>query len=686
MSRDEKPEGYIDAEKQASIVSGRDWLLQRRVLAAVFLLVVIGIGLSGAYLLGLQERLVETIARNNAELSSSTLREIRTLYTSEVVGPARASGMIVTHDYADQDGAIPLPATLSILIGNSIDTAGDSSARLYSDYPFPWRAKSGGPRDTFEIEAIRALRENPLLTISRIEERDGRSFLRYATADLMREGCVNCHNTHPESPKTDWKLGDVRGVLEVNLPLEAKESKTKATFRGVLALFLAMVSIGLLTLALFAGQLRTKSIVAGRLAAKTAEANRELAKQILERERTEKLRQALEEKVLHAQKLESLGLLAGGIAHDVNNLLMGILGNADLAGEDIEEGSTARTGLDGVERAVSEARSLTRQLLAYAGRGQARSVGVELSAFVREGQGLLATSRGKRSSLSYELADDLPGIEVDPAQLQQVVLNLVTNAMDSLKNKGGRGDVTVRTGLMFATKSYLASCLLGSELPEAEYVFLEVEDEGSGVEVALITKIFDPFFSTKSEGRGLGLAALQGIVRSHGAALSLVTAVGKGTCFRVLFAPSEKPLQTRFSADSDRPSIVRGETVLVVDDTDSVREITSALLARVGYEVVGVSSGEEAVDRIQTLGEDIDYVVLDMRMPGMGGAEACRLIHQIRPNLPVILVSGDAGGDEVLELTSTSHTTYLQKPYRLNSLLQAMHDLRKTSTEDNIGE
>jgi len=687
MSGEKKVEVEVEVDRyeaQGFVADGKDQLLQRRVLAALFLMVIVGIGVSGAYLLRLQEHLVETIALNNAELSSSTLREIRTLYTSEVVESARAAGMTVTHDYADRAGAIPLPATLSILIGNRVDTTGDSSVRLYSDYPFPWRADSGGPRDAFETDAIRALRENPSFPISRIEERDGRNFLRYATADLMREGCVDCHNTHPESPRTDWKVGDVRGVLEVTLPLEPKESETAATFRGVLALFLAMVSVGVFTLALFAGQLRTKSIVAGKLAAETAEANRELAQQIVERERAERQRRELEAQVLHTQKLKSLGILAGGIAHDVNNLLMGVLGNAALAAEHIPEGSEAREGLKGVERAVSQARSLTRQLLAYAGRGPAKRVGVELTDFIKESQALLATSRSQRGSLSYELEEGLPPIEGDPAQLRQVVLNLVVNGIDSLE--GRRGHVTVRTGMMRATSAFLASCLLGSDLTEGEYVFLEVEDEGAGIELDSVIKIFDPFFSTKPEGHGLGLAAVQGIVQSHGAALATRSVLGQGTSFRVLFVPSDKPVETRFEGDSARPEVVRGETVLVVDDTASVREITSALLARVGYEVISVSSGEESVERVQALGTDVDYVVLDMRMPGLGGAETCRLIHQIRPDLPVVLVSGDAGGNEVLELTEDPYTGYLQKPYGLNSLLQMMRGLRGTSSENSAVE
>jgi CheY-like chemotaxis protein len=256
--------------------------------------------------------------------------------------------------------------------------------------------------------------------------------------------------------------------------------------------------------------------------------------------------------------------------------------------------------------------------------------------------------------------------------------------MDALKR--GIGRVTVRTGVFFATRSYLSSCLLGDELPEGDYVFLEVEDEGAGIDPCTVDSIFDPFFSTKSEGRGLGLAALQGIVRSHGGALSVRTAVGEGACFRVLFAPSDKPFEARFTADVERSEIVRGETVLVVDDTESVREITSALLSRIGYNVVTASSGEGGIERLEALGLSIDWVVLDMRMPGMGGAESCVQMHQIRPDLPIILVSGDAGEDEVLKLTEDSHTTYLQKPYGLNRLLQTMHALRGLSREDSAEE
>ncbi len=667
-------------EGQGSLraVTVADPLPYRHTLVVLTIAVMAAIGFSTIHALRLESELVDNIALNNAELYSSALKEFRTLYTSEVVEPARNSGLLITHDYRNLEGAIPLPATLSILLGNRIEARAGTSVRLYSDFPFPWRAETGGPKDEFERSALTALRKEPNIPVSVVVEQQGRRVLRYATADLMRASCVDCHNSHGDSPKTDWRVGDVRGVLEVILPVEAEETEARATLRDFLGFVAGVAFCGLAVLALFALGLRNKSLLAAALAAETAEVNVTLAHQIAERERAEAERGEFEEQMRHTQKLETIGLLAGGIAHDFNNLLMGIRGNASLAKAGLPPDSATQQSIEAIESAAQRAQDLTGQLLAYAGKGRVAKLPLDLSSLVREAQLLLATGITRGCELVYELDDRLLPIEVEPTQIHQVVLNLVTNAIESLGPGSGR--VTVRTGRMTASRSFLQGCLLGVDLAEGEYIYLEVEDGGVGIDLSTLGKIFDPFYTTKSEGRGLGLAALQGIVRGHGGALTVESTAGVGTRFRILFAPTDKKvvpaarsLPTMEDATGPESLAAKlGRTVLLVDDADDVRNITSALLARGGFVVLPASSGEEGIELFLQRGEEVDLVLLDLRMPGIGGAETCRRLRDLDRKLPIVLVSGHGIEEEVSELTREPCTVFLQKPYGLTGLLQVL--------------
>jgi PAS domain S-box-containing protein len=247
------------------------------------------------------------------------------------------------------------------------------------------------------------------------------------------------------------------------------------------------------------------------------------------------LRQS-EEQMRNAQKLESLGVLAGGIAHDFNNLLVGVLGNASLALTELPDHSPARQFVKDVETSAQRAAELTRQMLAYSGRGKFVVESLSLSQVVREMTQLLGRVISKRARLSLHLREDLPPIVGDATQVRQVVMNLITNASDALL--GEPGLVTARTGTIHADARLLAGTYLNEELPAGEYVYLEVTDSGVGMDAATRARIFEPFFTTKFTGRGLGLAAVLGIVRSHKAAIDVTSEPGCGTTFRVLFPAS----------------------------------------------------------------------------------------------------------------------------------------------------
>jgi signal transduction histidine kinase len=409
-----------------------------------------------------------------------------------------------------------------------------------------------------------------------------------------------------------------------------------------------------------------------RVAERTAElerANRALQAEIIERELAEEERQKVQVKLLHAQKLESLGVLSGGVAHDFNNLLVGILGNAGLALQDLPEDSPVRQTIRDIETSALRAAELTRQLLAYAGKGQFATQPVPLSQLIEEMGHLLGTAVHRAARLAFEFAEDVPAVDGDPVQLRQVVMNLVTNAAEAIGV--GSGTITVRTGRMDATRAYLLDAHRGPGLAEGPVVFLEVEDDGHGMHPATLARIFDPFFTTKFTGRGLGLAAVLGIVRSHRGAIKVTSAPGRGTRVRILFPLSEAARVARAQpVPRDRESPVRGGTVLIVDDEDTVRRVARRILEAAGFTVRTASGGVEAMRSLREAPAAVDLVLLDMTMPDMSGAQTLQELQRIRPGIRVVLSSGYS--QEETAVPAEDVAAFIQKPYRPADLVAAI--------------
>jgi two-component system, cell cycle sensor histidine kinase and response regulator CckA len=385
---------------------------------------------------------------------------------------------------------------------------------------------------------------------------------------------------------------------------------------------------------------------------------------------TEKRR--IEEQMRHTQKLESLGVLAGGVAHDFNNLLTGILGNASLALENTRPHSSDRLLMEEVMNAAERAADLTRQLLAYAGKGRFVMRTVNLSELVREISGLVQTSIPKTVQVRLQLADELPGIDADPGQLQQIIMNLVINGAEAIDPEGGT--VLVRTAQQDVDEQYLGTMSLApGTLKPGPHVCLEVHDTGSGMDQETIGKIFDPFFTTKFAGRGLGLSAVLGIVNAHKGALKVYSVPGEGTTFKVLFPASLVPLPTPESAVV--PDFAGTGTVLVVDDEDVVRQTAKHTLERYGYEVLTAVDGSEAVDLYQQRPTGIALVLLDLTMPVMGGEEALRRMQAINPQVRVLLSSGYNEVEAVQRFAGKGLAGFLQKPYTAAALAEKVKEV-----------
>ena len=383
---------------------------------------------------------------------------------------------------------------------------------------------------------------------------------------------------------------------------------------------------------------------------------------ITERRRAEEERLELEAKMQQAQKLESLGVLAGGIAHDFNNLLTGILGNTELALLDTPAGEPARQRLLDIEAASKRAADLARQMLAYSGRGTFITRKLDLRTLVDETAHLLEASISKRASLRFEFAPDVPPVEADPTGLGQIVMNLVLNASEALGEENGV--VKVRTGVMHCTDDYLQNTYLGEDLSEGRYCYFEVSDTGCGMEPEILSKIFDPFFSTKFAGRGLGLAAVIGIVRSHSGGIRVASEPGKGTTVQVLLPEKTESASEGVDAQERAEQAgLQGKTVLLVDDEETVRRVGASMLGRLGCQVETASDGRAAVEIFAEDPSRFDCVILDLTMPRMGGEECFERLREIRGDVVVVLSSGYSEQELTERVVVRGMAGFLRKPY-----------------------
>ena len=380
---------------------------------------------------------------------------------------------------------------------------------------------------------------------------------------------------------------------------------------------------------------------------------------------------SLEESYRATQKLESLGVMASGVAHDFNNLLLGILGHAELANMRTGDTRAVKTHLSRIEDAAERASELTGQMLTYTGKGPTDPQPIHLNQLVTEMAGLMRAAISKKTVLQLDLVDDLPAIVGDPSQMGQVVLNLITNASEALGEDSGT--VTLRTGV-FSPDDSFRSWHDPAPPVRRPHVFLEVEDTGSGMDEVTMGKIFDPFFTTKFTGRGLGLATVMGIVRSHHGLTRVTTAPGRGTSFCVALPIAAEPQALPTNPPGRRDGWLGKGLALLADDESEVRTVVRSMLAGAGFEVIEAVDGREAVSRFRERSEQIDVIVLDQTMPALGGQEAYAEIRAVSPQVPVVFMSGYTDGDRG---PLGPRTAFLRKPFRASMLADKLREAMK---------
>ena len=379
-------------------------------------------------------------------------------------------------------------------------------------------------------------------------------------------------------------------------------------------------------------------------------------------------RKRIEEQLRHTQKLESLGVLAGGVAHDFNNLLTPILGNASLVLGELSPSSHLRSKLEELITAGQRAADLTRQLLAYAGKGRFIVAPVDLSDLARQISNLVRASIPKNVQLRLDLQDNLPCVQADSSQIQQLIMNLIINGAEAIDEEQG-GTVVVTTGVQQVDEYYVQDAFAPKEILPGKYICLEVHDTGHGIDEETKAKIFDPFFTTKFTGRGLGLAAVSGIVRVHRGALKVYSTPGKGTTFKVLLPATQEESLKETGAIPQKELTGRG-LILVVDDEEMVGRTAKAVLRRYGYTVLLAEDGRLALDVFREIADRVQLVLLDLNMPVMGGEEALRQLKLIRPDVRVILSSGYNEMEASRLFTDKGLVGFIQKPYTAAQLAE----------------
>jgi nitrogen-specific signal transduction histidine kinase/CheY-like chemotaxis protein len=369
------------------------------------------------------------------------------------------------------------------------------------------------------------------------------------------------------------------------------------------------------------------------------------------------------------QKLESVGTLAGGIAHDFNNLLGGVLGQAELALTVLETGSIPEEELKAIKEVALRGSEIVRQLMIYAGEERAAVGPVDLSWTVAEMVGLLKVSVSKNALLVTDLGQDLPAVQANSAQIRRIVMNLVTNASQAIGNRDGV--IRVRTGRV------AAAAALAHGSAERDCLELEVSDNGCGIPQEIQSRVFDPFFTTRSAGHGLGLAVVQGIVRDLGGTIQLTSAPGKGTTFRILLscAPGvaeETAGLPRGTGEPERELITA--TILIVEDEDILRQAVAKVLRGRGAEVLEAANGSTAIDLLRNKGNEIDVVLLDLTIPGPSSQEVLAEAAQGRPDLKVILTSAYSEEMVTASMGSPLIRSFIRKPFPLGDLVQMLRN------------
>ncbi|MBU1935778.1 response regulator, partial [bacterium] len=415
------------------------------------------------------------------------------------------------------------------------------------------------------------------------------------------------------------------------------------------------------------GMARGKIVVSRQSAYPFSDGEEQLLRRIAESVQRAVLRKELQEQLFFAQKMESIRTLAGGIAHDFNNLMMGVLGSVELLGGQLDAEHPATSLLKTIEESAKRAGLLARQLLTYARGGEHEPKRMNLNEAIENLLNLQDKVLADGVHMEGHLASDVPEIDADPAQIQQVLLNLCANAAEAMPNGG---QIQITTQHFHVDKAFARS---HTGLNPGTHVCLTLKDNGCGMNAKALSRLFEPFYTTKSEGRGLGLAVVYGIVKNHNGYIEAESIMGKGTTFRIYFPAAKSPVPAAPKL-SVHPPRIKTVTILLIDDDIMVLQIIQQLLERLDYRVLTASNGREALSVVDTYRGEIDVALLDLGMPVMNGHEAFPLLKERRPEMKILICSGYAANGPAKELVDQGAAGFVPKPFDLDTLSNALED------------
>ena len=766
-------------------------LLSRSIVPALAVLFCLGLTATYFQLQRNHDILIRRTAEQHAAVYSHTLDRFRELYATEVVETARKMDVRVTHDYLTEPNAIPLPITLSRQF--EANPPAGVKTLMYSPFPFefPNEPVRKGLPDKFAEDAWKSLSDDPQTPFSRVEQMDGVPTLRYAIAEQMKEGCVTCHNDYVGSPKTDWQVGDVRGVLEVAYPLNQAASLAEGSIWETLGTLTPMMLLALVLLGITTRKHRNamealhNRMRAQERAQRTAAENENLRSRIgaqhdeLLKSRIELLgnehrvmqilesmplgvlkidrdgatkyanqhavdllgeegvfserwidaeelwfypmtgepypvdalpaaralrgestaamqveihrnnqsipamvsgapiydaegnvcfalvvvqdvtdEQRMAQQVRQAQRMQAMGRLAGGVAHDFNNVLTAIKGFGEYALEEIPQESEAHGDVQQMLDAAERGATLTAQLLSFARRAALNDNIIEPNVAIESMGQLLQRLVGDDVSIDTNLAGDLPNVRLGAGAFDQMLINFAVNAKDAMPDGGS---FEIETMCVQLDEEHVRR--LGLEIVPGEYVCLRVSDSGTGMDDDTRRQMFEPFFTTKVHGKGtgLGLSTCWGIARNAGGYIDVDSELGRGTTLSV-FLPAIHDTVSEASQRKEAPRRTTA-TILVAEDDDVVRDLIVRTLRRAGYEVIDASDGQKAWERINAEpAGTVDLVLTDVMMPNMNGGELGRRLAKEFPDIRVIYMSGYTD-DAILDAgVLRSSVTLLHKP------------------------
>jgi signal transduction histidine kinase/CheY-like chemotaxis protein len=649
------------------------------------LLAVAGLGLaitvwSFADVVGHATRMA---AIQDAALLTESISTLKNIYAEQIPLPAArvpSEELENSHGEANpHNGATNLVREFSDAIAQ---TDLSSHVEIYGPYSRIWGGHGGDFPDEFARRAWASLTRNPDEPFFEYISGEGGGFLRYAAASRVSDRCVSCHASNPRASRIAVRGGELQSVVDVMIPLSADLviDPTTDIFQG-LAFFAALSLLWFWVAAMGAVAERKKTRIAEAVALRHQTMTKELARAISERGAAASEKDKLGALIQHAQKIESLSQMTGGLAHEFNNLLVPILANANFLKSELPPDSPGQEMIEDIDTAAERAAGLCRQMLAYAGQANIEHQYRDLNQVVAGMAELLEVNTSRTCSLQLDLFDESLYFEFDPVQIEQILVSLVSNASDAMGDRQGK--ITIRTGrdpidsYCLASRPFQRGPKVRSGTVNEDLiphttragVFVEVLDEGEGIAEGDLAKVFDPFFSSRATGRGLGLAAVDGIVRAHGGAISMESELGKFTRIRISFPAESESLSDPLpnSAQCIDSDLQTG-TILVADDEPAVRSIATRMLEGFGFKVVTAENGDSATRIFEENPDSFCACLFDVTMPVKDGVRALREIRNLRPSQPAVLFSGYSEKFAEIRRLESPYTTFLEKPFRSEAL------------------